>query len=86
MVQVRRFETRDGEAVKKLINQIMDSEFREDKAVFSQDDLESPKDSYGNFGEAFFVAEEGGKLIGTVGVKREDHRVALVRRIFVDPE
>ena len=86
MVQIRRFESRDCESVKKLIDQIMDQEFQQEKAAFSVDDLDALQTSYGKLGEAFFVAEEGKKLIGTVGVKREDDRIALIRRIFVAPE
>ena len=86
MVQIRHFDARDGESVKRLIDQIMDGEFKEAKLAFSQEDLHSLEDSYGKLGEAFFVAEDGKKIVGTVGVKREDDRVALIRRIFVAPE
>ena len=86
MVQIRRFETEDKDAVKILITRIMDLEFKEDKLAFPQDDLSGLGDSYGRLGEVFFVAEDERKLIGTVGVKREDDRVALIRRIFVAPE
>ena len=86
MVQIRRLEKQDAEAVKKLISGIMNGEFREEKAVLSLEDLENLGASYGNFGEAFFVAEEGRKIVGTVAVKREDDRIALIRRIFVAPE
>lgn len=86
MVHIRHFDHKDAEAIKKLINQIMDGEFRDEKAVLSLDDLDSLKESYGRLGEAFFVAEDGKKLIGTVGVKREDDRIALIRRVFVAPE
>ncbi len=64
----------------------MDSEFQAEKAAFAFEDLDELNNSYGNLGEAFFVAEEGKRIIGTVGVKRENERVALLRRIFVDPE
>ena len=86
MVQIRRYEKQDAEAVKKLITEIMDGEFREEKAALSLDDLENLENSYGNLGEAFFVAEDGRKIVGTVAIKREDDRVALIRRIFVAPE
>ena len=84
-MQIRRFQIGDGEAVKKLITGIMDSEFSEDKPAFSPADLEKLQNSYGGLGEAFFVAEDKGAIVGTVGVKREDERVALIRRIFVAP-
>ncbi len=86
VVQIRRLQGEDAEAVKKLITGIVDGEFREEKSALSLGDLENLEASYGNFGEAFFVAEEGRKIIGTVAVKREDNRIALLRRIFVAPE
>ena len=86
MLQIRRFETPDKEAIRKLIGQIMDGEFREDKVAFSFEDVDDLDKHYGNFGEAFFIAEEGGRIVGTTGVKREDDRIALIRRIFVAPE
>ena len=86
MIQIRRFETQDGKAVKELIHQVMDGEFQEEKSAFSFDDLERIEESYGQLGEAFFVAEEGKKIVGTIGVKREDDRKALLRRMFVSPE
>lgn len=85
-VQIRRFEQADKEAIRKLIGQIMDGEFKEDKEAFSFEDLDYLEKHYGNFGEAFFVAEEGGRVVGTTGVKREDDRIALIRRIFVTPD
>lgn len=85
MVHIRRFEPEDNEAVKKLITQIMDEEFPEDKSAFMAADLDSVEESYGGAGEAFFVAEDGNRIVGTVGVKREDPGIALLRRIFVAP-
>jgi len=86
VVQIRRFEGRDTESIKKLIDEIMNGEFHDELVAFSPEDLEALNDSYGKLGEAFFVAEEGSRVVGTVGVKREDDRVALIRRIFVAPE
>ena len=86
MVQIRRFEIDDKEPIKKLITGIMDVEFLEDKVAFSVDDLENLENHYGNFGEAFFVAEDGKKIVGTAAVKREYNRISLIRRIFVAPD
>ncbi len=85
MVHIRRFESKDSESVKGLITEIMDREFPEDKSAFALGDLDSLQDSYGNDGEVFFVAENGSHVVGTVGVKREDQGIALLRRIFVAP-
>ena len=86
MVQIRRFERGDRQEIKRLISEIMDGEFREEKEAFTLEDLDELEKHYGNFGEAFFVAEDGRRIIGTTGVKREDGRVALIRRIFVAPD
>lgn len=86
MVKIRHLEEKDIAAVKNLIHEIMNGEFQEEKAVFAHDDLDSLMDSYGRLGEAFFVAEDGRQVVGTIGVKREDERVALIRRVFVASE
>ncbi len=86
MVTIRRLEERDVPAVKTLIRQIMNGEFPEERAALALDDLDSLAHAYGRLGEAFFVAEEGDEIVGTIGVKREDERVALIRRIFVSPD
>lgn len=85
MVKIRRVEGTDSEAVKELILKIMDEEFHEDKAAFSTADIDRLAEAYGGLGEAFFVAENSGHIVGTVGVKREDDRNAFLRRIFVAP-
>lgn len=85
-VKIRHLKLDDIPAVKRLISEIMNGEFAEEKAAFSLEDLDSLMDSYSRLGEAFFVATDGKKVVGTIGVKREDDRVALIRRIFVAPE
>lgn len=86
MVKIRKFQPGDEQAVKDLIAGIMNQEFPQSLSAFPLDDLNHIQDVYGKLGEAFFVAEDSHKIIGTVGVKREDDRIALLRRIFVAPE
>lgn len=86
MIQIRHFSPGDKPAIQDLIQHIMDAEFKEDCAAFPVQDLETLQDSYGQLGEAFFVAEDDKKIVGTVGVKREDNRIAFLRRFFVDPD
>ena len=86
MTQIRRYSPEDVPAIKKLIQGVMQSEFKEDSAVFPIEDLDALLDARGVLGEAFFVAEDKKRIVGTVGVKREDERVAFLRRIFVDPQ
>ncbi|MBN1689085.1 MAG: GNAT family N-acetyltransferase [Candidatus Omnitrophica bacterium] len=83
MVSIRRFEKTDQEQIRELITTIMSEEFKEDQAVFPTADIENIPQSYGGLGEAFFVATNGQQVVGTVAVKREDDRIALMRRLFV---
>lgn len=62
----------------------MQEEFPHDRSSFPVEDLNDISESYGKLGEAFFVAMDHGKIIGTVGIKHEDKRTALLRRLFVE--
>ncbi len=84
MISIRRFEQEDQEHVCSLITQIMNEEFHEDKAAYPTDDIDHVEKAYGGLGEAFFVAINAHKVVGTIAVKKEDDRVALMRRLFVD--
>ena len=84
-VTIRRFENSDGPLVRELISSIMDAEFHAVKSAYPTDDISHIEQSYGGLGEAFFVALNGSKVIGSVAIKKEDDRVALLRRLFVDP-
>lgn len=83
MVTIRRFAAEDGAAVRQLVSDIMDHEFHADKEAYPIDDLLEINRTYGGLGEAFFVAVNGDRVIGSVAVKKEDDRVALMRRLFV---
>lgn len=83
MITIRRFVPADEKMVKALINEIMNQEFHDSSAVYPTDDLDKIDRTYGGIGEAFFVAADGSKIIGTVAVKKEDDRAALMRRLFV---
>lgn len=84
MITIRRFTPADGPSVQALITGIMDQEFRDAKAAYPTDDIQHIESNYGGLGEAFFVAVNGSKVVGTVAIKKEDERVALLRRLFVD--
>lgn len=85
-ITIRRFEHSDGSLVRELIDGIMDHEFRDVKAAYPTEDIDQIEKAYGGLGEAFFVAVDSNKkVIGSVAIKKEDDRVALLRRLFVDP-
>ena len=87
MITIRRSMKDDDAAVVDLISSVMDREFHDAKHAYPIEDVECIEKAYGGIGEAFFVAvdERLHKVVGTVAIKREDSRVALLRRLFVAP-
>ena len=87
MITIRRSVKDDDSAVVELICGIMDREFHDAKHAYPTEDVECIEKAYGGIGEAFFVAVENQshKIVGTVAIKKEDGRVALLRRLFVAP-
>lgn len=86
MTKIRRFIPEDCEQVCELISGIMNQEFSGDQVAYPTDDLKVIPQTYGGLGEAFFVALLDDKVVGTVAIKREDDRVAFLRRLFVSPD
>ena len=87
MITIRRSVPEDDAEVVDLISTIMDSEFHDAKHAYPIEDVECIEKAYGGIGEAFFVAmdNKSHKVVGTVAIKKEDDRVALLRRLFVAP-
>lgn len=87
MITIRRSMKDDETAVVDLITGIMDSEFHDAKHAYPTEDVECIDKAYGGIGEAFFVAVDNAthKIVGTVAIKKEEDRVALLRRLFVAP-
>lgn len=84
-IVIKRFEVEDKETIKSLIDSIMAGEFQGDQQAYPNQDIETIETSYGKIGDVFFVAKDKDKIVGTVAIKKEDERVALLRRLFVDP-
>lgn len=85
MLTIRKCQLTDQKPARDLILRILNEEFPKEIENLPTDDLNDISSSYGALGEAFFVAVNSGKVIGTVAVKREDERTAMLRRLFVDP-
>lgn len=83
-MQVRVLKKEDSAAVKELILSILTSEYPFDKSAYSDSDLYNLGETYSGARDSFFVLEEEGKIVGTVGVKEDSEDVALLRRLFVD--
>src|SRR3989338_6764988 len=81
---LRRFKREDAKGVRGLILSILTQEYPFDKSAYSDSDLERIDEVYGGEKESFFVIDEDGEIVGTVGVKEETESDALLRRLFVD--
>ncbi len=85
-IKIRRFQTGDEQSVLELIEKVLTSEFPLEASAYSSEDIQDISNSYGKLGEAFFVAVKNNHIVGTVGIKRDDERTALLRRLFVKAE
>lgn len=83
MIKIRRVQPEDQAQILLLIDEIMSKEFHDQKGAYPNGDIQDVTASYGSLGEAFFVAAQNGHIVGTVGIKKEDDRVAFLRRLFV---
>ena len=83
-MQVRTLERGDCDQAKELILLILTKEYPFDKSAYSDSDLYDLTGTYNGPRESFFVLEDGGKIIGTVGIKEDAKGVALLRRLFVE--
>ena len=83
MIKIRRAQQDDQNQVKELIEGIMVNEFQDQSSAYPNDDIQNVSETYDKVGEAFFVAANNGHIVGTVGIKKEDDRVAFLRRLFV---
>jgi GNAT superfamily N-acetyltransferase len=81
---LRAFNKEDGKGTRELILSILTKEYPFDKSAYSDSDLDRIDEVYGGDKDAFFVIEESGEIVGTVGVKDETKDDALLRRLFVD--
>lgn len=80
---LRSFKSEDQDGVKDLILTVLSKEYPFDKTAYSDSDLLKIGQTYGGQRNAFFVIEEKGKVVGTVGIKEDSPGEALLRRLFV---
>ena len=82
--ELRTFRDKDALGVKELILMVLSKEYPFDRSAYSDSDLNKISETYGGAKDSFFVVEENGEIVGTVGVKEENEADALLRRLFVD--
>ena len=81
---LRSFNKEDSGGAKELILSILTNEYPFDRSAYSDSDLDRIDEVYGGANDSFFIIEESGEIVGTVGVKEETKENALLRRLFVD--
>ncbi|MDD5504549.1 MAG: GNAT family N-acetyltransferase [Candidatus Omnitrophica bacterium] len=84
-MHIRSYQAPDSPDIKTLISSVMKKEYPGDEKAYEYGDLENIAHAYGNLKEKFLVMEEGGQIIGTVGIKQDSETTALLRRLFVHP-
>ena len=84
-MQIRPIQSRDQKQVKELISGVLSKEFEFGHSAYPYGDLDSIDKVYGGKREQFFVMEDNGEIAGTVGIKEESKKTAIIRRLFVSP-
>lgn len=82
---IRPAKVDDESEVRTLVMDTLTREFPQDAAHYASDDVEHVVKSYPPPENIFLVAQEGGHIIGTCGVKADGPATALLRRFFVAP-
>ncbi|MDD5439267.1 MAG: GNAT family N-acetyltransferase [Candidatus Omnitrophica bacterium] len=82
---VRPFKPEDNDGVKSLILSILKQEYPFDKNAYADSDIFDISRTYTGEKNSFFVYESGRKIVGTVGIKGDSDKTALLRRLFVAP-
>ena len=76
----------EGSRIKNFVTTILHDEFSIDMAAYPHSDLDDLENSYGGQREVFYCLIDNKKIVGTVAVKNDDEKTALLRRLFVDPK
>ncbi len=82
---IRAAQPEDAAPILRLISGILTSEFPKEELHYATGDLKELQVSYPPPRSIFLVAQEGDKIVGTIGVKADSARKAILRRLFVDP-
>ena len=82
---IRPSQPADAPHIVDLVSGILKREFPVDQKAYPPEDLQQITEHYQGPRSTFLVAEDGRKIIGTCGIKQEDPKTAILRRLFVDP-
>ena len=80
---IRSWNQSDCPQIVELVETILKREFPQAQSAYPMEDLKDLAKSYGGADDAFLVAEEAERVIGTCGVKADGSKTAILRRLFV---
>lgn len=83
MVKIRLYEDRDQEEVMELVLHCQNDGTRPLVTAKDQPELFSIREKYMEQGGCFWVAEEGGCIVGTIGLMKFEHGLAVLKKFFV---
>lgn len=83
-MKIREYRADDSLEVKNLILSILEKEYPFDRIAYRDTDINDISGTYGGSGNTFLVVEDGKRIVGCVGVKKDTDASALIRRLFVD--
>lgn len=83
---VRPYKPQDSEHVRALILSILKQEYPFDKNAYADSDINDIPAIYNGQKNAFYVYQDGNRIVGTAAVKSDSEKTALLRRLFVDPQ
>ncbi len=82
---VREYRQGDDDAIYTLVLSILTTEFKDVPPYHYLSDLRDIQNVYSGERNEFFVCEFDGQIIGTIAIKEDDQKTALIRRLFVNP-
>jgi GNAT superfamily N-acetyltransferase len=85
-VRIRRLDAADLPAVRRLVEEVL-GEFGFSAQVGGVDgDLAAVRERYGGGQAGFWVADDGGLVVGTVAVRPREGRTCELKRLYLRPE
>ncbi|MBI1953235.1 MAG: GNAT family N-acetyltransferase [Candidatus Omnitrophica bacterium] len=82
---IRSARPEESDAILRFVSGVLASEFPREAPHYETNDLVGFRASYSPPKSTFLVAEEDKKIVGTLGVKADAGKTAILRRLFVDP-
>ncbi|MEE9525866.1 MAG: GNAT family N-acetyltransferase [Candidatus Woesearchaeota archaeon] len=84
MIKIRGYQEKDTESIIKLVHEILFEVFNAEARNI--EDLKNIKKEYFEKKGVFYVAEDDGKIVGTIAAEKETDRIARLKRMFVKKE